>query len=892
MSPEFHQRVRDLFDEALEKPESERRGFVRAACGDDLQVLRAVTELLDAHGQSDSFLEQPAAPGAQRIGRYQVVRELGRGGMGVVYEALDPLIARTVAVKLIHLKSLATGIDADQTWKQLLTEAQSAGLLSHPGIVVVYDVGQENEEAFIAMERVEGPSLQQVLDQNKKLSGPIALDVLRQTAAALDYAHQSGVLHRDIKPANIMVHRGSTVKITDFGLAKITSNPRHTRTQAVMGTPGYMSPERISMGPLDGRCDQFSLAVIAFQALTGERPFEGNSIPEVLYRITSRERPSARALDPRLPAAVDQVLHRGLAIRAQDRYASCAAFVMALQEALRSGAQPAPASRPPASPPQPPPPPPSTPPRQAPPSTPPLAATRVATPAPLAPTQPEAVRRKPRRWPLVLMAATGSIVAVALGVFGVRKFAPPPAETAVVTPVLPPVGQKTVEPPPSITRFSVEPDTIEPGGTARLTWEVSGAKEVEIVPSVGVVAASGTSAVKPGSPTNYLLTATSPGGRVKASVLVDVRAKSPGTAAIKPSNAPRTPEKPATTPEPPPQKQNPPAQAPAGNTPQARHLFDQATELRRAGQAARAIEVFRSAADLGDLRAMVEIGKMYRAGEGITPDLGESARWFRKAADAGHPPAMVLVGLLYFEGKSYPKDLTEAVRWFRKAAAANDPVGMDELGQMYSMGWGVGKDEREAFLWFEKSAKAGNQFGLFHLGRCYERGTGVSKDLNEARSYYEKAAAAGNADAKQRLAQLGGASTGTSTAAANAVTMSGSQQWTDSGITLQSGDNVSITASGSITVPGVQNVPAMTPAGSSANCQAAAALYGTSPGSPSPALPCWSLIGRVGPSGAVFPIGASKSFRVAGAGELFLGINHDTVQENLGNWRAIVNVQR
>src|SRR5436190_4242096 len=177
MSPEFHQRVRALFDEAMEKPEAERRGFVTGICRSDTKLLLAIMALLDAHSEADSFLAEPAAPRAQRIGRYQVVRELGRGGMGVVYEALDPLIARSVAVKLIPLKSLASSLDPEQTWKQLLTEAQSAGLLSHPGIVVVFDVGQEDDKAFIAMERVEGPSLQQVLDQNKKVAGPVGLDL-------------------------------------------------------------------------------------------------------------------------------------------------------------------------------------------------------------------------------------------------------------------------------------------------------------------------------------------------------------------------------------------------------------------------------------------------------------------------------------------------------------------------------------------------------------------------------------------------------------------------------------------------------------------------------------------------------------------------------------------
>jgi serine/threonine protein kinase/TPR repeat protein len=907
MSPEFHQRVRDLFDEALEKPEAERRGFVAGVCRSDTKLLLAVIALLDAHGEADAFLEEPAAPRAQRIGRYQLVRELGRGGMGVVYEALDPLIARNLAVKLIPLKSLSSALDPEQTWKQLLTEAQSAGLLSHPNIVVVFDVGQEDEIAFIAMERVEGPSLQQVLDSNKKVPGQVGLDLLRQTAAALDYAHESGVLHRDIKPANVMIHRGTTVKITDFGLAKITSNPKQTRSM-VMGTPAYMSPERIAMQPLDGRCDQFSLAVIAFQMLTGAKPFDGASVPEVLFRITSRERPSVREFDPGLPEAVDAVLHRALAMRAEDRYATCSAFVAALQESLRKRTEPAP-SKPPlvatqraAVPSRPPvpltPPPPSTPPLA-----PTLAATRVATVAPVAPVPPVAPPRKKSRWPIVALAAAGTVVAAGLGVLAVRKFAPPPAEVVPVNPVLPPVGQRPAQPPPSIVRFAAEPDTIEPGATAKVSWDVAGASEVEIQPSIGVVAPTGAFPVSPSSPTNYQLTATGPGGqRVKVSVLVDVRAKS-SVAVIKappatkpPGKALTIPQSPPATPAeipPPPQIQTqtqvqPQTQThtqiqppPVDSSTRARNLYQQAWEARRKGQSTKAVELFRAAAELGDLRSMVEAGKMYRAGEGVASDIHESARWFHKAADGGYAPAMVLVGSLYFEGKAYPRDQAEAVRWFRKAADANDALGMDELGLMYANGFGVGKDEHQAFLWFEKAAKAGNHFGLFHLGRCFERGIGVAKDMTQAAHYYEKAAAAGNADAKARLS-----------AAPGGITVAGNRQWSDTAIALKAGDTVVITASGSMAITAAQRVPPMTPSGSSANCAAAAQLYGSSPGSPAPTLPCWSLIGRVGPSGPIFAVGAGKSFRAATPGQLYLGINHENVGQNAGNWRAVIKVQQ
>jgi serine/threonine-protein kinase len=838
MSPEFHQRVRDVFDEALARPAAERDAFVGEACHGDSDLLRAVTELLAAHADADSFLDEPAALRAQRIGRYQLIRELGRGGMGIVYDAVDSLIGRSVAVKVIQLNSLASTLDAQQTWKQLLTEAQSAGLLTHPGIVMVFEFGQEGDTAFIAMERVEGPSLQQVLDQNKTLAGDAGIDLLRQTAAALDYAHQNSVLHRDIKPANIMIHKGTTVKIADFGLAKIMSNPRRTRTQTMMGTPGYMSPERIMMQPLDGRCDQFSLAVIAFQMLTGSKPFEGNSVPEVLFRITSRERPSACDLVPSLPAAVDQVLHRGLAVKAEHRYGTCLEFTEALEESLRSATERMPATAP-----------------------------EAALP-PVTPNTPRDIARKKKTRRLVGWIAAGAVAAIVTGVLAVRQFAPSPG--AVPANPLPfPITQTPAPPPPSIVRFAAEPDSIEPGAAAKLSWVVSGAAEVEIVPSVGVVPATGNAAVTPSSPTNYLLTATGlRGASVKASVLVDVRPKALPIAA--------KPRAVATVP------------VPVNTEARAAQLYQQASEARRSGQASKALELFREAAELGDRRSMLEAGKMYRAGEGTAADVNEAARWFRKAADAGYPPAMVLMGSLYFEGKAYPRDLAEAARWFRKAAEANDPLGMVETGLMYANGFGVTKDDRQAVAWFQKAAEAGSPLGLYHLGRCYEKGAGVARDLNLAAAWYEQAAAAGNVDARVRLEQLRGASKASSAP----IRVPGNQPWTSTGIRLKPGDVLSITASGTIAFPAVLRILAMTPAGSASNCQAAGKLYGSPPESPAPKLPCWSLIGRVGSSGPIFAIGTNKTYRADATGELYLGINSDSLQQNTGAWQAaVVKVQ-
>jgi serine/threonine-protein kinase len=334
MSPELYQRVRKLFDETLERPGAERLSFLDAACGGDKEAFQAVRQLLEAHGEAELFLEEDTGR-TQRVGRYVIGPELGRGAMGIVYEAVDPLIDRKIAVKVINFQSFAASKDAIFLREQLFHEARSAGLLSHPGIVIIFDVGQEGDMAFIAMEHVEGPSLQEILASDQEIERSQKFDILRQTAMALDYAHQNSVVHRDVKPANIMLHKGATVKLTDFGIAKITTTQQVTRSGMVAGTPAYMSPEQLRALPVDGRSDQFSLAVIAFEMLTGIRPFRADSLATMVHQVVYENRPSARAANSSLSPAADMVFYRGLSQLPEGRYGTCAEFVAELEAALQ-----------------------------------------------------------------------------------------------------------------------------------------------------------------------------------------------------------------------------------------------------------------------------------------------------------------------------------------------------------------------------------------------------------------------------------------------------------------------------------------------------------------------------------------------------------------------------
>jgi predicted Ser/Thr protein kinase len=269
----------------------------------------------------------------ERIGRYEIVKELGRGAMGIVYQAVDPTIGRPVAIKTIRLGEVSDPEERARLQQRLFREARSAGILSHTGIVTIYDMDDQGEMAFIAMEFVDGPTLEQLLCEREAVSPVLFLSLLRQTATALDYAHQKGIVHRDIKPANIMVTSNGTAKIADFGIAKVTTSQQFTQAGTLVGTPNYMSPEQVQGLPVDGRADQFSLAVIAYEILTGAKPFAGEHVTTVVFKIVAEEPEQAQKLNPSLGPRISGVLRKALAKKPDSRFINCVEFVDALERA-------------------------------------------------------------------------------------------------------------------------------------------------------------------------------------------------------------------------------------------------------------------------------------------------------------------------------------------------------------------------------------------------------------------------------------------------------------------------------------------------------------------------------------------------------------------------------
>jgi eukaryotic-like serine/threonine-protein kinase len=258
-----------------------------------------------------------------KAGRYEIVGELGRGAMGVVYKAADPVIGRTVAVKTIKLSAEGTGLTRPELLARFQTEARAAGLLTHPNIVVVFDAGEEDGLYYIIMELVEGRSLQALLDDGHSFPLPRVLRIMEQACSALQFAHERNVVHRDIKPANLMLTGDDTVKVTDFGTAKILQFSTVQQTAHVMGTPSYMSPEQVKGRAVDGRSDIFSLGVMLYEMVTGEKPFPGQNITTVIYKIVNEEPVPPKQVDPSIHVGISAVIMRALAKDPDTRYQSC-----------------------------------------------------------------------------------------------------------------------------------------------------------------------------------------------------------------------------------------------------------------------------------------------------------------------------------------------------------------------------------------------------------------------------------------------------------------------------------------------------------------------------------------------------------------------------------------
>ena len=302
----------------------------------------AEAEILGSSGvQSNSQIiaasAKPTLAAAKpMLGRYQVEKELGKGAMGIVYLGRDPKIGRTVAIKTMALAQEFESGELADVKSRFFREAETAGRLSHPNIVQIFDAGEEHDLAYIAMEFVKGTDLTRNIKPSELLSIAEVLRYVADAADALDYAHKNGVVHRDIKPANMMlVADEQTIKLMDFGIARLADSNK-TKTGMVLGTPSYMSPEQLSGKKVDGRSDLFSLGVTLYQLLTGALPFKADSMATLMFKIANEQHTNACVVRPDLPPPIDQVINRAMQKAPEARYAAGADMARELRAIMRA----------------------------------------------------------------------------------------------------------------------------------------------------------------------------------------------------------------------------------------------------------------------------------------------------------------------------------------------------------------------------------------------------------------------------------------------------------------------------------------------------------------------------------------------------------------------------
>jgi serine/threonine-protein kinase len=264
-------------------------------------------------------------------GRYQIIKKVGEGMMGVVYQAHDPRIDRTIALKVLR----EDRVQSEEYVQRFLKEAVAIGRINHQNIVAVYDIGQDHDTIYIAMEFIDGCGLDQLIKE-RQLSFTEIVALGRQIAEALDYAHQKGVVHRDVKPSNIIVLPSGSVKLTDFGVARIEAegDPNKTQLGVLIGSPAYMAPEQVKGQPIDGRADLYALGVILFELATGQKPFTGGSIEVVFSQILQGPRPDPEKIAPRIPRQLRKVILTCLEQDPAKRYQTGAELAAVLQDCL------------------------------------------------------------------------------------------------------------------------------------------------------------------------------------------------------------------------------------------------------------------------------------------------------------------------------------------------------------------------------------------------------------------------------------------------------------------------------------------------------------------------------------------------------------------------------
>jgi serine/threonine protein kinase len=277
------------------------------------------------------FLED--LKGIEKVGRYEIMEKLGQGSMGVVYKGRDPYIERFVSIKISRPPADVGSKKTDEYRKRFFLEAQSAGRLSHPNIVAIYDAGMYRDFCYTTMEYIDGPSLKKFCDKDNLLPFNKVVEMIIPACKALDYAHQKGLIHRDIKPSNIMINKSEEVRITDFGIARVKTE--QTLSKGIIGSPSYMSPEQVKEEPIEQLSDVFSLGCVLYELLTGVQAFPGDNYFAIMYKITNEDPVPIREIRPDVPEILDNITVKALNKNPAQRYQTCMDLAYDLRSALR-----------------------------------------------------------------------------------------------------------------------------------------------------------------------------------------------------------------------------------------------------------------------------------------------------------------------------------------------------------------------------------------------------------------------------------------------------------------------------------------------------------------------------------------------------------------------------
>ena len=685
----------------------------------------------------------------ERLGKYVIRRELGRGAMGVVYEGYDPFIERTVAIKVLRLEETDPKL-ADELRLRFRREAQAAGRLAHPGIVAIHEYGEDAERgAFIAMELVEGRDLKSLFDAGRRFSLEETGAVMRQLLGALQHAHDRGVVHRDIKPGNIILLEDGGVKIADFGIAKLDTSEL-TQLGSVLGTVSHMSPEQLTGDAVDRRSDVYSCGVILYQLLTGTRPFTGS--PATVMHQVLHEPPAAPSIrKPSLPAALDPVVLTAMAKDPSQRYADARAFSAALEAALTRAEEEERTLALPTAP--------------------------APVPESALPTEPDATASPAARSRRTVVAVTVIALAFAAGLLWALRAGherrPPqvaqassaaaqavatPASTPPVAPVAATAPASTstlaaVGPTPSASAFGLAPDAAStpappmPAASARhvpverTVRKESPASTVAPAPKIAIAEPPKRASMEPAKPA---VAESAKPAMAEAAKPAIVEARKPAT--IEPAKpAAVEPTKPASIAR---ASSAPVALAPAPASAPNRVALANPTPLPKQD-----MECLESARR-GDAHCQFLVGRDYLAGHGVARDPVEGAKWYRKAAEQGLDVAQLALGQLYLRGLGVPRNATEGVSWIRKAATQGNARAQDELGEAYENGTAGPANHVIAVQWYRRAADQDLASAQYNLARMYLYGRGVFKDAAQAETWLEKAAAGGNPNAMVLLARM------------------------------------------------------------------------------------------------------------------------------------------